>query len=146
MKVEKREKTFKIVGIKGHGAFAHFATEVPEFAKQLLLRTREIENHANVEIALFEPKLHDHHLKGDYYVGVLVHDKPRMIPKGMDYMEITHPYASIRGSIAKVDHLYERLGSWVEQEGLDRDRSSFIVETYHPSEDGEKVEIFLPII
>jgi predicted transcriptional regulator YdeE len=145
MKPVQVKKTFKIVGIKGHGAFADFATEVPDFARQLLLRTREIENHTNVEIALFEPKRDENHLEGDYYVGIVVHDKPRHIPKSMEYMEVSHTYTSIRGPIAAIDSLYKELGDWTEAEGDSRHFTSYIIETYHPTDRGEEVEIYLPI-
>lgn len=146
MRAAQVKKTFKIVGIKGHGAFEDFATEVPDFARQLLLRTREIENHTNVEIALFEPKVDENHRKGHYYVGIVVHDKPRHIPKGMEYMEVSHAYTTIRGPVASIDSLYSELGGWTEKEGYSRDMVSYIVETYHPTDQGDEVEVFLPII
>lgn len=137
--------TFRIVGIKGHGAFENFATEVPEFARQLLHRTREIENHTNIEIALFEPKVSEDHLEGHYYVGILVKDKPSHVPKGMEYLEVSGIYASARGSIDRVDLLYEEVGRWTAEQHLSRDWESYIVETYHPTEKGEDVEVFLPL-
>ncbi|MYL70626.1 AraC family transcriptional regulator [Halobacillus litoralis] len=138
--------TFRIVGIKGHGAFENFATEVPEFARQLLHRTREIEHHTNIEIALFEPKWGDDHLEGHYYVGILVRDKPSHVPKGMEYLEVSGTYVSAKGSIDHVDLLYEEVGQCRAEQNLTRDWLSYIVETYHPMENGEEVEVFLPVI
>lgn len=140
------KETFRIVAIKGHGAFENFATEVPDFARQLLHRTREIENHANIEIALFEPKMGEDHLEGHYYVGVLVKDKPSQVPKGMEYLEVSGTYASSRGPIDHVDVLYKEVGEWTYQQQLTRDWLTYIVETYHPTENGEDVEVFLPIL
>ncbi|WP_406946015.1 GyrI-like domain-containing protein [Halobacillus sp. SY10] len=140
------KRTFRIVAIKGHGAFENFATEVPDFARQLLHRTREIENHANIEIALFEPKRGEDHLEGHYYVGVLVKDKPSQVPKGMEYLEVSGTYASSRGPIDHVDVLYKEVGEWTYQQQLTRDWLTYIVETYHPTENGEDVEVFLPIL
>ncbi|SDO03747.1 GyrI-like domain-containing protein [Halobacillus aidingensis] len=140
------KRTFRIVAIKGHGAFENFATEVPDFARQLLHRTREIENHANIEIALFEPKRGEDHLEGHYYVGVLVKDKPSQVPKGMEYLEVSGTYASSRGPINHVDVLYKEVGEWTYQQQLTRDWLTYIVETYHPTENGEDVEVFLPIL
>ncbi|SFJ87332.1 Predicted transcriptional regulator YdeE, contains AraC-type DNA-binding domain [Halobacillus dabanensis] len=145
MKARQVNKTFKIVGINGHGAFADFSTEVPDFARQLLLRTREMEDHTNGEIALFEPKKGENHLEGDYYVGIVVHDKPRYIPRGMEYMEVSRSYTSIRGPIADINSLYKELADWTEKEEYSRDFASYIIETYHPTERGEEVEVFLPI-
>ncbi|MBN9654229.1 GyrI-like domain-containing protein [Halobacillus sp. GSS1] len=138
--------TFRIVGIKGHGAFENFATEVPEFARQLLHRTREIEKQTNIEIALFEPKMGEDHLEGHYYVGVLVKDKPSHVPKGMEYLEVSGTYVSTRGTIDRVDLLYEEAGQWIVEQQLTRDWLSYIVETYHPTENGKDVELFLPMI
>ncbi|WP_394218904.1 GyrI-like domain-containing protein [Halobacillus trueperi] len=139
-------RTFQIVGIKGHGAFKNFATEVPEFARQLLHRTREIEHHTNIEIALFEPKWGDDHLEGHYYVGILVKDKPSHVPKGMEYLEVPGTYVWVKGPVEHVDKLYDEVGQWVSEQKLTRDWLSYIVETYHPTENGEDVEVYLPII
>ncbi|MBX0356778.1 GyrI-like domain-containing protein [Halobacillus sp. Nhm2S1] len=140
------KRTFRIVAIKGHGAFENFATEVPDFARQLLHRTREIENHTNIEIALFEPKMNDDHLEGHYYVGILVKDRPSQVPKGMEYLEVSGTYVSAEGSIDCIDLLYNQVGQWRMEQNLTRDWLTYIVETYHPTENGEDVEVFLPVL
>ncbi|WP_419887055.1 hypothetical protein ACN6MT_16090 [Neobacillus niacini] len=45
----KRE--FKLVGLKGSGAFVNFGKEVPLLAKQLLSRSNEIQQSTEIEIA-----------------------------------------------------------------------------------------------
>ena len=58
----KVKKIFRVVGIKGGGAYANFGTEVPKLAQQFLTRLDEVENHSGTEIALFEPKRDANHL------------------------------------------------------------------------------------
>jgi hypothetical protein len=50
------KKTFRVVGIKGSGAFSNFGTEIPKLAQQFLNRLDEIDKHSGTEIAHFEPK------------------------------------------------------------------------------------------
>lgn len=68
------KKTFRVVGIKGSGAFSNFGTEIPKLAQQFLNRLDEIDKHSGTEIALFEPKRDAGHLEGYYYVGVMVNE------------------------------------------------------------------------
>lgn len=146
MQFKQVKKGFKVVGIKSRGAFANFGTEVPELAQQLLLRSNEIQNRSDTEIALFEPKKDINHLEGHYYVGLIVNDTINEIPSGMDYIETAQHYVTTRGKITNIGDLHSRLLKWAEEQGYKRDLESYIVETYHPIEDEEEeVEIYLPI-
>jgi hypothetical protein len=92
---KKVKKTFKVVGIKGSGAFINFATEVPELARQFLARINEIEKYSGSEIAIFEPKKNTSHMEGKYYVGVIVNEPLKDVPTGMDYIELDHDYVRL---------------------------------------------------
>lgn len=142
----KVDQSFKIVGVKGNGAYANFNTEIPKAAQQFLKRLSEIENCSGTEIALFESKKDEKHLKGNYYVGILVNQTPTEIPKGMDFIELDHEYVTTRGNINDIGNLHNYLLEWANEKGYKRNLDKYIVETYHSLENGEEeVEIYLPI-
>jgi predicted transcriptional regulator YdeE len=146
MDCKKVIKMFRVVGIKGSGAFANFGTETPMLAQQFLSRLDEIENHSGTEITLFEPKREADHLEGYYYVGIMVNEPLKKVPVGMDYIETTQDYVTTRGQIKNIGNLHNFLLTWAFNQGYKRDLESHIIETYHPMENGEEeVEIYLPI-
>ncbi|SES08025.1 GyrI-like domain-containing protein [Psychrobacillus sp. OK032] len=146
MDCKKVKKIFRVVGVKGAGAFVNYGTEVPKLAQHFLTRLDEVENHSGIEIALFEPKREANHLEGHFYVGVIVNENLKEVPVGMDYIEITQSYITTRGEIINIDNLHTRLLKWADEQGYNRDLESHIVEVYHPIENGEEeVEIYLPI-
>ncbi len=138
-------KNFKIVGLKSNGEYVIFSKEVPMLAQELLSRANEILSATNTEIALFEPKRGKEHQRGHYYVGLIVKAKPNVVPAGMEYMELNQRYITTRGNISKLEELHLNLVDWAEGKGYRRDLDSYIVETYHPVEEGEEVQIYLPI-
>ncbi|NYE05751.1 hypothetical protein F4694_002526 [Bacillus niacini] len=140
------KKTFRVVGIKGSGAFSNLGTEIPKLAQQFLNRLDEIENQSGTEIALFEPKRDADHLEGYYYVGIMVNEPLNKVPVGMNYFETTQDYVTTRGRISNIGTLHNILLKWADEQGYKRDLESHIIETYHPIEnDVEEVEIYLPI-
>ena len=146
MSFMKVKKDFKLVGLKGSGEFVNFGNEVPLLSKQLLSRSCEILNSTATEIALFEPKKDEEHRLGHYYVGLIVSEKPNEVPSGMNYIEIYNSYVSTRGNISNLGELHLNLLQWAEQQGYQRDLHSYIIETYHPMEEGEEeIQIYLPI-
>jgi predicted transcriptional regulator YdeE len=146
MSYTKVKREFKLVGIKGSGEFANFGSEVPLQAKEVLKRADEIQNRTNIEIALFEPKRNRDHLVGNYFVGLIVSSKVNEVPSGMEYIETEKEYATTRGTISNVESLHSSLVKWIEEKGYVRDLDSFIIETYHPVENGEEeIQIYLPI-
>lgn len=146
MDCKKVYQIFRIVGVKGGGAFVNFGTEVPKLAKQFLTRLDEVENHSGIEVALFEPKMDANHLEGHYYVGVIVNETLKEVPVGMDYIEIAQSYVTTRGKTTNIDNVHKKLLKWADDQGYKMDLESHIVETYHPIENSEEdVEIYLPI-
>ncbi|TQR09641.1 GyrI-like domain-containing protein [Psychrobacillus lasiicapitis] len=146
MEFRKVKREFKLVGMKNRGFFANFGKEVPIFAHQLLKRADEIKNHTATEIALYEPKRAADHIEGNYYVGLIVNGASNEIPSGMELIEITHDYMTVRGRISDIADLHSKLSNWGEQQGYKRNLESYIIETYHPIENSEEeVEIYLPI-
>ncbi|GHH98850.1 hypothetical protein AM1BK_23930 [Neobacillus kokaensis] len=146
MDCRKVKKIFRVVGLKGSGAFVNFGKEIPKQAQQFLTRLDEIENHSGTEIALFEPKRDANHLEGHYYVGVIVNETLKEVPVGMDYIETTQAYVTTRGKMINIDTLHKHLLKWADHQDYKRDFESYIVETYHPLENGdEEVEIYIPI-
>ncbi|RFB11404.1 AraC family transcriptional regulator [Bacillus sp. HNG] len=140
------EKEFKLVGLKGSGEFVNYGDEVPLLAKQLLSRSREIQNSTETEIALFEPKKDEEHRIGDYYVGLIVSEKLNEVPTGMVYIEINKRYITTRGNILNLGELHLNLLNWAEEQGYQRNLDSYIIETYHPMGEGfEEVKVYLPI-
>jgi predicted transcriptional regulator YdeE len=146
MECKKVQKNFRVVGIKGRGAFVDFATEVPKLAQQFLKRLDEIDNCSVTEIALFEPKKDQNHLEGNYLVGVTIKEPLTEVPIGMDYIETDQDYVTTRGNILNIGNLHNHLLNWTEDQGYKRNLEAFIVETYHSMDNGEEeVEIYLPI-
>ncbi|MEO4053328.1 GyrI-like domain-containing protein [Solibacillus sp. CAU 1738] len=145
MDFKKVEKTFKVVGIKGKGSFENYSIEVPELARQFLSRINEIDSSNGNEIALFEPKIDEDHLEGNYYVGVIVDKSFSAVPEGMEYIELSQSYVSARGPITEIGTLYHNLLQWSIKQQYKRNIESYIIEIYHPMDNGEEVEIYLPI-
>ncbi|TYS89775.1 GyrI-like domain-containing protein [Rossellomorea aquimaris] len=146
MNAEKMKKTFRIVGLKGEGAFTEFNTEVPKRAKHFLERLHEIESDHGPEIALYEPKRDTDHLDGIYYVGIMVDETLTNVPVGMEYIELDEEYVTTKGNVRHIGKLHNDLLKWMDDQGYKRKPDSYIVETYHPLETGEEeVEIYLPI-
>jgi predicted transcriptional regulator YdeE len=140
------KKIFRVVGIRGNGPYTNFGTDVPKLAEQFLLRLNEIENNSGKEIALFEPKRDANHLEGDYYVGIIVNDTIKEVPVGMEFIETAQYYITTRGKGNNIPNLHSNLLKWADEQSLSRNLESYIVETYHPMENGEEeVEIYLPI-
>ncbi|MGG4490402.1 GyrI-like domain-containing protein [Metabacillus idriensis] len=146
MECKRVKRTFKVVGMKGSGAFDNFGIDVPRLARQFLSRADEIENRSGTEIALFEPKRDVTHLRGHFYAGLSVNDSLEAVPNGMDYLELSQNYVTIRGQMNNIGNLHHNLVHWADDQGYKRDLEFPIVETYHPMENGEEeVEIYLPI-
>ncbi|MCM3721223.1 AraC family transcriptional regulator [Solibacillus isronensis] len=140
------KKEFKLIGLMGSGVYENFGSEVPLLAKRLLSRFSEIDFPTESEIALYEPKKSADHTTGNFYVGLIVRERVKRIPTGMDYLETNNHYITTRGNIMELDKLHENLLNWGTAQGYKRDLDSYIIETYHPVSEGEEVEIYLPII
>ncbi|RZT23667.1 GyrI-like domain-containing protein [Fictibacillus sp. BK138] len=139
-------KVFQVVGMKNKGIYSNFGSEVPKNAQRFMSRIDEIKNHLGIEVSLFEPKKGEDHKEGQYYVGVLVKDKTDEVPSGMEYIEISGEFVSTRGSMTVVSDLYNSLQKWSEEHGYYPTQQSYFIEMYHQVEEGEEVEIYLPII
>lgn len=144
MEFKKLERTFKVVGIKHKGEFQNYGNEVPMNAQKFMSRVGEISNHAT-EIALYEPKKSEDQLEGEYYVGIIVHDSTMEVPSEMEYFEVKSEFVTTRGNISDVSELHSKLGELAKKQGYYMKQNSYIIETYHPVENGEEVEIYLPI-
>ncbi|MFD1019125.1 hypothetical protein ACFQ2J_07965 [Thalassobacillus hwangdonensis] len=107
-------------------------------------RLKEIEGHTGVEVALYEPKKGEQHLEGEYYVGVMMEEPPSQTPDGMEYINLSRDYVSIRGKIGEVGTLHAQLQEFAEETNGKIDSNDWIVETYHPTETGEEVTVYLP--
>ncbi|PFA63044.1 AraC family transcriptional regulator [Bacillus sp. AFS015802] len=146
MSYEKVEKTFRMVGLKGEGTFADFGTEVPKLAGQLLEKLHEVNAVTGPEIALYEPKRDENHLKGIYYVGITVEEPLTDLPEEMTYLELKEDYATTKGDVHHVGDLHSHLVKWIDEKGYQRKADAYIVETYRPTEDdGEEVVVYLPL-
>lgn len=145
MYAEKMKKTFRVIGLKGEGSFTDFSTEVPKLSRQFLERLHEIEAVPGPEIALYEPKRDTDHLEGIYYVGIMVDESLTNVPVGMEYIELDEEYVTTKGNVRHIGKLHNDLLNWMDDQGYKRKPKSYIVETYHPLEDGEEeAEIYIP--
>ncbi|WP_419887550.1 GyrI-like domain-containing protein [Neobacillus niacini] len=146
MEFKKVKRNFRMVGLKGSGPFIDFGTDVPKLAQKILNRLDELEIRSITEIALFEPKKDENHLEGSYVVGVIVQEPLTDVPIGMVYTETEQHYVTTRGSMKDLGNLHNYLLKWSEDQGHKRNLESYIIETYHPIDNGEEeVEIYLPI-
>jgi predicted transcriptional regulator YdeE len=146
LECKKITKQFSLIGMKRNGAFEAFGTEVPKAARQFMARVVEITQYAGTEIAIFEPKKDEHHLNGSYYVGLIVNEVPTDLPNGMDFIELSQEYVTVRGDINQIGTMHSRLMKWAGEQGYRRNPDAYIVETYHPLENGlEEVEVYLPV-
>jgi predicted transcriptional regulator YdeE len=146
MNYKKIHQQFRLVGMKNYGAFADFGTEVPKAAQQFMAKAADYKHLAGTEIAVFESKKGEQNLEGQYYVGVMVGEVPNDVPDGMDVIELNEEYVTARGSINQIGSLHSGLVNWSEEQGFRRNPDAYIVETYHPGENGdEEVEVYLPV-
>lgn len=120
---------------------------MPNLARQFLKRIGEVNKHTGTEIALYEPKKQADHHEGYFYVGVIVNEPLTEVPDKMHFITLSQTYVSIRGNMNYINHLYQQLIDWTNEQGYTRDLEALIVEIYHPLTNGqEKVKIYLPII
>ncbi|GAM13137.1 GyrI-like domain-containing protein [Mesobacillus selenatarsenatis] len=140
--VVKRE--FKVIAVKHRGLYKDFAELVPKAAHQFLQR---VPNLTGTEVTVYEPKASESHSEGAFYVGVLGNDALDTLPEGAEFLDIQHSYGIIRGKGTEMGSLYSSLDQWIDEQGYTRDTfKDFIIETYHPVENGaEEVEIYIPI-
>ncbi|KZE40287.1 hypothetical protein AV656_03220 [Bhargavaea cecembensis] len=139
-------RQFRFVGLKGKGAFAEFGTIVPDVAREVLVRSAELGSSTGHEIAVFQPKLSDDHIQGEFIAGLMV-DKPvHNVPAGMVYMEIEGEFATASGNIEDLNNLHADLFDWTAGNGYQIDRNELIIEVYIPKDFGEDVEIYLPLL
>ncbi|SEJ13950.1 hypothetical protein SAMN04488127_1081 [Bhargavaea ginsengi] len=146
MKLKTVNKQFRLVGVKGTGAFEEFGTLVPKAAQEVIVRSGGIESVAGKEIAVFEPKKSHDHLEGEFYVGLLVDVPLDKVPLGMTYMEVLGHYATARGTMEDLQGLHAALLKQTMESGFHINREEYIVEVYIPADTGEEVEIYLPIL
>jgi predicted transcriptional regulator YdeE len=139
-------RQFRLVGIRSKGAFSEFGTIVPNVSREVMARSGEIESSSGREIAVFEPKRSEDQLQGEFIAGLVV-DKPvRHVPAGMLYMELEGDYATARGNIEALKHLHADLLECTTGHGGQIDQEEYIVEIYIPTDNGEDVEIYLPLL
>ncbi|WP_430787545.1 GyrI-like domain-containing protein [Virgibacillus flavescens] len=146
MSCQKVTKAFKIIGKKHSCAFGDYASEVPKHAQNFMEEATRIQNHTGIEVSLFEPKKDETHVEGIYYVGVLVSEPVEIAPEHMEYLEVEDEFVTIRGKMTNVSDLYSELLAWAEEQGYIINQNDYIVETYHPVEIGEEVEVYIPIL
>lgn len=140
-------KEFKVVGMRNKGLFDDYADLVPRAAHQFLQNAHRIQHNTGIEVTVYEPKAHESHAEGTFYVGLLVNEQMDTLPEGMEYLHLQHSYAVIKGKGNQISSLYSTLDRWIEDEGYERDTAEHnIVEVYHPVEnDVEEVEIHIPL-
>lgn len=138
---------FKAVVIKNKGLFKDYAGLVPEAAQSFLKHGHLVQHSSGLEVTIYEPKRGEDHLEGIFFVGYLVHEKPDTLPDGMEYIEVQHTYASIRGKGADMGGLYARLNNWIKEQGHTQDSADhYILEVYYPVEnEDEDVEVYIPV-
>lgn len=146
MKGRMVKRTFRLVGIKGKGAFEEFGAIVPGVAREVMSRSGEIGPAAVTEIAIFEPKKSVDQPEGEFCVGLMVEGPARNVPLGMSYCEIEGDYATARGKMEGLNQLHTDLLSWAACNGHQMDTEKRIIEVYCPADSGEEVEIFLPML
>lgn len=144
MTFEAVEKSFRMVGMEARGEFSELGESVPALAKTMMERAAEVKHSTGIEIALFEAKRGEGHRTGRYVVGLMVEER-QDAPSGMVYVEAGGKYVSGRAPIEKVADLHEKAVAWGGGHGFERNLSADIIEVYHALEDGEDVEIFLPV-
>jgi predicted transcriptional regulator YdeE len=138
------KKEFKVIAMKHKGLYKDYAELVPKAAHQFLQRASNL---VGTEVTVYEPKASESHTEGTFYVGLLVNDESDTLPEGAEFLDIQHTYGMIRGKGTEMDSLYSTLDQWIDGQGYSRDSfKDFIIETYHPVENGsEEVEIYIPI-
>lgn len=137
--------TLRAVVMRHQGIFNEYDSIVPEKAQQFMKRLQEVDHHAAIEIAIFEPHRGGDHTEGHFFVGVLVSKQPDHPPAGMEYMEFTRDFAYARGTTEEIGTLHLQLNEWMQEENLQFDLAGYIVEMYFPTDKAEEVEIYLPL-
>ncbi len=107
-------------------------------------RVGEISNHAT-EIALYEPKKSENQLEGEYYVGIIVYDSTMELRSEIEYLEVKSEFVATRAKISDVGKVHSKLGEWAKEQGYHLKQDAYMIEAGHAVENGEEVEIYLPI-
>lgn len=137
-------REFKVIAEKHTGLYKDYPELVPKAAHQFLQRASNL---TGTEVTVYEPKASESHTEGTFYVGVLVNDELDTLPEGAEFLKIKHTYGMIRGNGTEMGNLNSTLDQWIDEQDYTRDTfKDFILETYHPVENGvEEVEIYIPI-
>lgn len=143
MEARAISRTFNVVGIRHQGSFSDYGSIVPAAAQQFLARAEQVTTGTGIEVSLYEPKRGADHREGFFYTGILVSAKPAELPDGMEYIELTSTYATVRGEEREMGDLYSFLERWIQEQGLVKDwPDALLVELF----DGTgQVEIYLPL-
>jgi predicted transcriptional regulator YdeE len=140
-------KEFKIVGVRNKGLFEDYAELVPRAAHQFLQNASRIQHNTGIEVTVYEPKADENHAEGTFFVGLLVNEQMDTLPEGLEYLNIQHSYAMIKGKDSGMEKLYSSLDYWIECQSYQKDTAEhFIIEVYYPTQTGgEEVEIYIPV-
>jgi len=141
-------KEFKIVGQKNKGLFVDYGKLVPQAAQRFLQQANNISNSTGYEVTVYEPRKDDTHLEGIFYVGIIVEEQPDSLLDGLEFLEIQHTYAVIKGKVTEIASLYSRIDRWITDQSFRRETpEQYILEIYYAVLNGvEEVEIYIPVI
>ncbi|AJD89804.1 hypothetical protein JMA_04870 [Jeotgalibacillus malaysiensis] len=144
MNVTIENATFHLIGLTGKSLFKDFGHEVPSLASRFLRRISEIPVHTGVEAGIYEP-YNPNKVHGLFHVGILTEKKPSFVPDGLTMIEVSGRYAVGTGKMSSISEVHQQLNDWITSKGHIRSDKDYIIETYHPEPDGERVTIYLPL-
>ncbi|WP_404407124.1 GyrI-like domain-containing protein [Jeotgalibacillus malaysiensis] len=144
MNAKIENATFHLIGLTGKSLFKDFGHEVPSLASKFLGKISEIPIHTGIEAGIYEP-YDDTKPEGIFHVGVLTGERPSSVPDGFTLIEVSGRYAVGTGKMDRIREVHQQLNDWIISKGHIRMNKDYIIETYHPEPDGERVTVYLPL-
>ncbi|CAG9622561.1 hypothetical protein [Sutcliffiella rhizosphaerae] len=144
-----QEKTFQFAGEKHKGKFEDFEIEIPNKMLELMKKEEGIVSRIiTIRLAAYEPQTRDRE-EGAFIVARPVSFEPYDLPRKIKYYKITNKFASIRGIMKEKPLAYEKLMSWMNENGHVQNMNEYCVERVkQPQFRGgeDEVEIFIPLV
>ncbi len=143
------KKTFQFAGERHTCQYENLITDVPLKMKELTRKDEAIVSRTvNMRLTAYEAKESDDQDIVSYIVARPVSFEPYDLPASINYYDVTHEYAYIRGKIVEIEQAYATLEHWIRDQGYEQDKSALTIELFRPVphfDADEEIEIYIPL-
>lgn len=149
MNFTKGEKFIELIGKKYTGKFEEYPTIIPtaidDFKSEF---TRLFGDSQFTRTIVYEPWRGPNHSEGYFYVGALVNGSEQQTTGGLEHLKFNGEFASLSThfDVNRMGEYYSALDNWIAAEKDVFDLEHYLIEIYHPSDDGkQQLEIYMKI-